>query len=154
MGETLTQLTSWVIWQLGGCKTRWKLWVIMIELLLAPSNSVPAVAATQRGQVLFCLNGRKGCVGGKAGGWKNLSLTRGQNQVVPISLNCAGVGGILCLEYSSAGNTKVCRRWRCLAERNWRWDTKARGSNGIRYPSSPRCKLWLLSFGIKFQNSS
>lgn len=36
---------------------------IMIGPLLAPTNSVPAVAARQRGQVLFCLNGRKGCVG-------------------------------------------------------------------------------------------
>jgi hypothetical protein len=36
---------------------------IMIGSLLAPTNSVPAVAARQRGQVLFCMNGRKGCVG-------------------------------------------------------------------------------------------
>ncbi len=45
---------------------------IMIVSLLAPTNSVPAVAARQRGQVLFCLNGRKGCVGGIAGGLKKL----------------------------------------------------------------------------------
>lgn len=37
---------------------------ITIGSLLAPTNSVPAVAVIQRGQVLFCLNGRKGCVGG------------------------------------------------------------------------------------------
>jgi len=116
----------------------------MIGLLLAPSNFVPAVAATQRGQVLFCLNWRKGCVGGRHGGRKNLFLNKGQNRAVPIFLVCGEVGGILCLEYLSAGNTKVCRRWRCLAERNRRWDTKAWGSNGIRYPSSPRCQLWLL----------
>jgi hypothetical protein len=46
----------------------------MINPLLAPTNSVPAVAAKQRGQVLFCLNGRKGCVGCGAGDTKILWL--------------------------------------------------------------------------------
>lgn len=34
-----------------------------LQLLLAPTNSVPAVAARQRGQVLFRMNWLKGCVG-------------------------------------------------------------------------------------------
>lgn len=34
------------------------------KFLLVLTNSVPAVAATQRGRALFCVNRRKGCVGG------------------------------------------------------------------------------------------
>ena len=34
-----------------------------------------------------------------------------------------------------------------LLGRNWRWGTKAWGANRIRYPSSPRCKRWVLSVG-------
>jgi len=30
-----------------------------------------------------------------------------------------------------------------LLSNNWRWGTKARGTNRIRYPSSPSRKLWM-----------
>lgn len=83
---------------------------IMIWPLLAPTNSVPAVAARQRGQVLFCLNGRKGCVGWGRRWLKNPVVRKLQKTAKLIPLNCEEVGGILCLEYSSTGNTKVCRR--------------------------------------------
>jgi len=31
-----------------------------------------------------------------------------------------------------------------LLGQNWHWGTKARGANGIRYPSSPSRKRWIL----------
>ena len=48
-------------------------------------------------------------------------------------------GAVKCVEIGKNTNGEST-----LLGRHWHWETKARGANGIRYPSSPSRKRWIL----------
>ncbi len=64
MGETLMQqrrVEDEVPWDVNSFSTGT---IMTVPVEEAPANSVPAAAVIQRGQALFGIIGRKGCVGG------------------------------------------------------------------------------------------
>ena len=66
---------------------------------------------------------------------KLFSLSSGEEGGIPsVAVKCIDIG-------KNTGGEGGLLVW------YWRWDTKARGANGIRYPGSPGRKRWALGAG-------
>jgi len=60
------------------------------------------------------------------------------------ALEASGTHGVGVKSVDIVRNTKSEGSW---LGRPWRWLAKAWGAKRIRYPRSPRCKLWTLASG-------
>ena len=97
-------------------------------------NHVPAVAVTRGRLVLFIFNRFKGYLDSKSSSQRGLIYTR-----VLCERGCTDEWSDEILWYH-LGTDKGESDLLCI---NWRWGTKAWGTNRIRYPSSSSRQLWM-----------
>ncbi len=105
---------------------------------------MPAAAVRRTKRTLFGITGLKARVGGLPRRLLKSPGSTGEQAPIRVILRWVGEtgtsgGAVKCVEIgrNARGESESLDPF-------WRWDAKARGANGIRYPGSPGCKHWAL----------